>query len=285
MSRQAVDIESKNLAKGLMTENLAPEVEGEEGKPIRLIGLWSKNRPEWTETLLACMHYRIVVVGFFDAMGAAQMDFILNQTQLPSMIVAPEYIPKVLQMKKDGQAGYVKNLISLGESDQQAGCEAAGIKLVQFTDVVKAGANASDAPAFEYPDKFDSYIFSYTSGTTGDSKGVKLTHNSILKQAIQGIPGMEAREGDAVISYLPYPHSFEQILLAVTLCCKLRVGFYQGDPLKLVEDCGFLKPAFFPSVPRLYTRIYSKIKSKFDAETGCKKWLIERALSTKLANL
>ena len=60
------------------------------------------------------------------------MDFILNQTQLPSMIVAPEYIPKVLQMKKDGQAGYVKNLISLGESDQQAGCEAAGIKLVQF---------------------------------------------------------------------------------------------------------------------------------------------------------
>ena len=71
MSRQAVDIESKNLAKGIMTENLAPEVEGEDDKPIRLIGIWSKNRPEWTETLLACMHYRIVVVGFFDAMGAA----------------------------------------------------------------------------------------------------------------------------------------------------------------------------------------------------------------------
>ena len=201
------------------------------------------------------------------------------------MIVAPEYIPKLLQMKKDGLAGFVKNIISLGESDQQAGCEATGLNLVQFTDVIKKGADTSDAPTFEYPEKFDSYIFSYTSGTTGDSKGVKMTHNMILKQAIQGIPGLEAREGDAVISYLPYPHSFEQILLGCSLCCKLKIGFYQGDPLKLVEDCGFLKPAFFPSVPRLYTRIYSKIKSQFDAQTGCKKWLIDKALSTKLANL
>ena len=96
MSRKTVDIQAKNLAKGLMTEGFAPEVEGEEGKPIRLIGVWSKNRPEWTETLLACMHYKIVVVGFFDAMGAAQMDFILNQTELSTMIVAPEYIGKLL---------------------------------------------------------------------------------------------------------------------------------------------------------------------------------------------
>ena len=79
-----------------MTGNLVNEVEGEEGKPIRLIGLWAKNRPEWTETLLACMHYKIVVVGFFDAMGATQMDFILKQTELQTVIVAPEYITKIL---------------------------------------------------------------------------------------------------------------------------------------------------------------------------------------------
>ena len=41
---------------------------------------------------------------------------------------------------------------------------------------------------------------------------------------------------------------------------RLKIGYYQGDPLKLVEDCAILKPVFFPSVPRLYTRIYSKIK-------------------------
>jgi len=67
--------------------------------------------------------------------------------------------------------------------------------------------------------------------------------------------------------------------------CQLKIGYYQGDPLKLVEDCGVLKPVIFCSVPRLFNRIYSKIKGNFDAATGCKKWLVEKGLATKLAAL
>ena len=63
------------------------------------------------------------------------------------------------------------------------------------------------------------------------------------------------------------------------------MGFYQGDPLKLADDCVALKPAFFPSVPRLYNRIYGKIKSTLDGATGCKKWLIDKALKSKSDNL
>ena len=65
----------------------------------------------------------------------------------------------------------------------------------------------------------------------------------------------------------------------------MKIGFYQGDPLKLVEDVGVLKPVSFPSVPRLFNRIYSKIKGNFDAATGCKKWLVDWALATKIAAL
>ena len=66
---------------------------------------------------------------------------------------------------------------------------------------------------------------------------------------------------------------------------KLRIGYYSGDPLKLVEDCQILKPIFFASVPRLWTRIYQKIKDAFDQQTGCKKWLIDTAVASKMANL
>ena len=41
-------------------------------------------------------------------------------------------------------------------------------------------------------------------------------------------------------------------------------GYYQGNPLKLMEDCSVLQPTLFPSVPRLYNKIYAKIKSGFD---------------------
>jgi len=65
----------------------------------------------------------------------------------------------------------------------------------------------------------------------------------------------------------------------------MKKGYYQGDPLKIAEDCSVLKPDLFPSVPRLYNKIYSKIKGTFSAATGCKSWLVNKAVNSKLANL
>ena len=114
MTRTEVNDKAKNLAKGLMNGGFCPEVEGEESGPMmRFCGIWCKNRWEWATALIACMHYNITVVGFFDAMGAAQMDFILKQTEMSTIICAPDYIPKLVQMKKDGLATFVKNIISL----------------------------------------------------------------------------------------------------------------------------------------------------------------------------
>lgn len=85
-----------------------------------------------------------------------------------------------------------------------------------------------------------------------------------------------------MLSYLPYPHSFEQALLGFVLTKRARVGFYCGDPLRIIDDCQTLKPHCFPTVPRLLTKIYSKLRDGFDATTGCKKWLVDRALSSKM---
>lgn len=73
-----------------MNLDLVPKVEGE-GKEWRFIGVWSKNRLEWTETLLASMHYRITTIGFYDAMSAEQVDYILNQTEMPTVVCSLEY--------------------------------------------------------------------------------------------------------------------------------------------------------------------------------------------------
>jgi len=64
-----------------------------------------------------------------------------------------------------------------------------------------------------------------------------------------------------------------------------KIGYYQGNPLKLVADCTELRPTIFPSVPRLYNRIYGTIKAKFDEAAGCKAWLIKKAVESKMASL
>jgi long-chain acyl-CoA synthetase len=88
-----------------------------------------------------------------------------------------------------------------------------------------------------------------------------------------------------MISYLPYPHGFEQCMFAVSCMTGMKVGFYQGNPLKLIEDCALLKPTVFPSVPRLFNKIYGKIKDNFSQLTGCKGWLVNKAVESKTANL
>lgn len=89
--------------------------------------------------------------------------------------------------------------------------------------------------------------------------------------------------GETLISYLPYTHSFEQMLFGFSIMQQCKIGFFSGDPTRIAEDCSVLKPHFFPSVPRLYNKIYSKIKGTFESATGCKRWLVNRGLASKTA--
>ena len=62
----------------------------------------------------------------------------------------------------------------------------------------------------------------------------------------------------------------------------MRCGFFGGNVLKLTDDIALLKPTYFPSVPRLYNRIFGRIKDKFKEATGLKGALVNRAVASKL---
>ena len=106
-----------------------------------------------------------------------------------------------------------------------------------------------------------------------------------MAAAKAGAKNTDTQAGEPVISYLPFTHSFEQGMFSLSLYRGLKIGFYQGNPLKLVEDCAALKPVVFPSVPRLYNKIYGALNARFNALTGCKRWLLNRGLAAKQANL
>ena len=90
--------------------NLVTETEGD-GKKWRYVGLWSKNRYEWLATHIANMYYNQTTIGFFDSMGAQSVDYILKQTELSCIFSTPEYIAKIIQMKKDNLATTIKFLV------------------------------------------------------------------------------------------------------------------------------------------------------------------------------
>ena len=76
---------------------------------------------------------------------------------------------------------------------------------------------------FEFPTKDDYMCFCYTSGTTGDPKGVKMTHNMVMTcvnkpEPFHGLYG----EGDAYLSYLPVAHSYEILIFTECIYRKMR---------------------------------------------------------------
>lgn len=73
--------------------------------------------------------------------------------------------------------------------------------------------------------------------------------------------------------------------MALHLISGMKCGFYAGNTLKLTEDIGLLAPTLFPSVPRLYNKIYGKIKDGMNAATGIKAWLVKKAVNSKMTDL
>lgn len=130
-------------------------------------------------------------------------------------------------------------------------------------------------------------MFCYTSGTTGDPKAAMLSHKNLMSgaAAVLSVGGVVVDENDTVISYLPLAHSFEKILFALALTCGVSIGYYSGDILKLLDDLKELKPSYFPSVPRLFNRIYDKITAGVKEKSGVQQALFNRAINGKLHHL
>lgn len=134
------------------------------------------------------------------------------------------------------------------------------------------------------PKTDDIYMFCYTSGTTGDPKAAMLSHRNLLSAAAatMQVGGIDFGETDSMISYLPLAHSFEKCLFTACLLSGMKVGYYNGDPLKLMDDLKALGPTAFPSVPRLFNRIYDKIQAGIKEKSAMQQSLVNRAIDAKL---
>ena len=150
-----------------------------------------------------------------------------------------------------------------------------------MAEVIEVGASAGSVSLKE-PTADSIYMFCYTSGTTGDPKAAMLSHSNLLAAAAASIlTGVTIDNTSTIISYLPLAHSFEKFLFITALIGGGRIGYYSGDPLKILDDLQVLKPTVFPSVPRLFNRIYDRIIAGVKEQSASKQWLFNKAVSSK----
>lgn len=212
------------------------------------------------------------------------------------MAVSIEYVEKLSKLKiEDAASGSpmlhrLANLICFEDLTDAARevAKSADINVYSFEEVIMKGREVAKAgeASIKEPEADDIFMMSYTSGTTGDPKGVKLTHKMIISCAYAVAIRMGQNiapfgPDDCYVSYLPAAHSFEQAVNGLATVYGMKVGFFAGNVLKLTDDIALLQPTLFPSVPRLFNRIYGKIQDQFKAATGVKGYLINKAVAAK----
>src|SRR3954447_19085302 len=110
----------------------------------------------------------------------------------------------------------------------------------------------------------DPYTIIYTSGTTGPPKGCVLTQGNYrqVTRMCEEIGVIEA--GQVVYLYLPLAHSYALLIQLLAVDLGAPLAYWSGDPQQIVPDLMAVKPAYLPSVPRIFEKIYTLVTSSND---------------------
>ncbi|KAK0175392.1 hypothetical protein PV327_009143 [Microctonus hyperodae] len=251
-------LRAKNLGSGLLACGLSPG-------PQTLIGLYSQNCPEWILTEQACYTYSLVVVPLYDTLGPDACAYIINQADISLVICEDD---KKCNLLLDKAPRCLRKLIVIKPTRPATNQRAKnrGVELLRFEDIERTGAQKCypEVP----PKPMDLCTICYTSGTTGNPKGVMLSHQNVMAgvcAVLLQLGDHRPNSTDVMISFLPLAHMLER-------CCENgmyivggSVGFYSGDIKTLPDDMKALKPTVMPAVPRLLNRLYDKVVAELQS--------------------
>lgn len=249
------------------------------------MGIYSINNVEWVLAEQACYVQGLIPISLYDTLGPEAVAFILDQAEIRVVVASKDKIPSLLKAAKICPT--LKLIVQMekeGDAAVQQQAQEAGVKLVSFSELEDNGAFHMHEP--NPPAAQDTATIMYTSGTTGNPKGVVLTHaNMIGMTAGAALAGVSTTSNDVHISYLPLAHIFERAVVGIIFCEGGSVGFYQGSVLKLFDDIQALRPTIFASVPRLWNRLYDKVQATIRDSGSIKKFLFETGFNSKRDNL
>uniref|UniRef100_A0A3B4BYA2 Long-chain-fatty-acid--CoA ligase n=1 Tax=Pygocentrus nattereri TaxID=42514 RepID=A0A3B4BYA2_PYGNA len=249
----------------------------------QFIGIFAQNRPEWTIAELACYTYSLVPVPLYDTLGTEAIDYIIEKTCISTVVCDVQAKACLLLDCISGRAHTLQTLILIEDFDSElvARAKKCGVDIISLKE-----AEATGDICFSFvsqpPHADDLAIICFTSGTTGNPKGAMLTHRNIVSNvsAFVKMTEVNAVTKHRLFSSLAAPHSF---FTGVMLVHGGRIGYFQGDIRKLMDDLTTLRPTVFPVVPRLLNRMFDKILGQ--ASTPLKKWILNFAFRRKEAEM
>ena len=247
-------------------------------KPQESIGVFAQNCIQYLYADFGAYGVRAITIPFYATSSEQQIKYMIQDAQVRILFVGEQEqfekarrifalcpsLERVIIFDRSVQIGeqdsfalYFEDFIALGED------------VPHQTEVEERWAAANDE---------DICNILYTSGTTGDSKGVVLTYGQYHAAMIANYQCVPIRESDRVMDFLPITHIFERgwLYLCLTVGAHIIINTY---PKEIQESMREMHPTCMCAVPRFWEKMYIAVKEKIDNSNPLQKKLFNRALA------
>jgi long-chain acyl-CoA synthetase len=235
------------------------------------VSILSNTRPEWTYHDFAALTAGATVVPIYQTNSPEECQYVLENSDAKAVIVEDaEQLAKIRQVK-DACPKLEHVILMTGSSDGA----------ISTDDLIERGAGLGSAEwearwSSVTPDDICTFI--YTSGTTGPPKGCVISHGNYRAMIDMALAQSVLEAGRVTYLYLPLAHSFALLIQLLSFEVGGELAYWERDPLKILPNLGEVKPHYFPSVPRIFEKIYTAATSKAEKDGGPRKLIFNWAI-------
>lgn len=247
-------------------------------KPHDKIAVFSQNCVHYLYTDFGAYGIKVCSIPFYATSSEQQIQYMINDGQVRFLFVGEqEQYDKAHRVF--ALCPSLERIIIFDSSVRISTHDPAAL---YFKDFIKLGENLprqTEVEALYQSASMDDMVnILYTSGTTGDSKGVMLTYgqyDAALRANDEVVP---VSEKDRVINFLPFTHIFERgwAYLCLSEGAQLFINTY---PHEIQESMRQVHPTCMCSVPRFWEKVYIAVKAKMDEAGSVQKKLFYHALA------
>ena len=242
------------------------------------IGIFSQNSVQYLECDFGAWGVRAVTIPFYATSSEQQIQFMINDAKIRFLFVGEQdqydRARRVVSLCPTLERIIVFDpLVHISSHDPNA---------IYFADFLKLGDNLPRQSEVETRQKEATYEdianILYTSGTTGDSKGVILPHSQFHAAFVANGKCVPVTDKDRVMNFLPYTHIFERgwALLSLTQGATMIVNTH---PQEVQQSMRETHPTCMSSVPRFWEKVYMGVMDKIDHASTLQRKLFMHALA------
>jgi long-chain acyl-CoA synthetase len=234
------------------------------------VSILANTRPEWTYFDFAALSVGATVVPIYQTNSPDECQYVLENSDAKAVIVEDsEQLAKIDAIRD--RAPKLEHVIRM---------EGTG-GAISMDELVEAGSGRSDS---EWEQRWrsvtpdDICTFIYTSGTTGPPKGCVISHGNYRSMVTMALEDGVLEGDTTTYLFLPLAHSFALLIQLLSFDLGGNIAYWERDPLKIVPNLSEVKPDYFPSVPRIFEKIYTAATSDVEKAGGLKKLVFNWAI-------